>query len=261
MKDLVKKMLLGTPLEPVARRALRTIKPRGALSYGEDKNSDYDLQTIEVMKRVLNVDSNCIDAGCHLGSMLEPMIRHAPFGKHFAFEPIPQMYRELQKSFGTCPNVYLFNCALTNKTGTASFRHVVSNPTFSGLRKRSYVRPDEEIRRIVVRTDRLDNAVPGDIKIHFIKVDVEGAEFLVFKGGLETIKRNKPVIVFEHGLGAADYYGTRPQHIYDLLVSQCGLRMFLMADWLENASKPPLTKRNFCEHYWHCLDYYFMALK
>jgi hypothetical protein len=43
------------------------------------------------------------------------------------------------------------------------------------------------------------------------------------------------IVIFEHGEGAADYYGTTPADLYDLLAGQCGLRISLMADWLAGA--------------------------
>jgi hypothetical protein len=73
-----------------------------------------------------------------------------------------------------------------------------------------------------------------------MKVDVEGAELQVFKGTVQTIKRSRPLIVFEHGLGAADYCGTAPEILYDLLGGDCGLRLFLMEDWLESSATAPL---------------------
>ena len=65
--------------------------------------------------------------------------------------------------------------------------------------------------------------MPKDFPIHFMKIDVEGAELQVLRGAIQTILKYKPVIVFEHGLGAADHYGTKPEDIYDFLVSECGL--------------------------------------
>jgi hypothetical protein len=48
----------------------------------------------------------------------------------------------------------------------------------------------------------------------------------VIAGGLDTIARHKPIVVFEHGIGAADYYGTRPEQVHELLVERAGLRLF-----------------------------------
>ena len=136
---------------------------------------------------------------------------------------------------------------------------MVSNPGYSGLKQRRYDRPKEEIQEIEVKTDLLDNLIPGDVRITFIKVDVEGAELQVFKGGVETIRKNRPVIVFEHGLGGSDYYGTGPDDIYDVLVEQCGLRLFLMADWLKSRGKAFMERETFREQFSKGSNYYFMA--
>ncbi|MGH7900468.1 MAG: FkbM family methyltransferase, partial [Thermodesulfobacteriota bacterium] len=215
MKDLLKQMIAGTSLEPIARRVHAAFtRDRGAASTSnvEDKNRLYDIQTLKVMKLVLQEDSNCVDVGCHQGSILREMLRLAPKGTHFAFEPIPGMYQGLLESFGSLANLHLYDCALSDTVGTASFQHLVSNPGYSGLRKRRYDRPNEQIQEIVVKTNLLDTLVPKHIPIQFIKVDVEGAELQVFKGAVETIRRSRPIVVFEHGLGAADYYGTSPEN-------------------------------------------------
>jgi hypothetical protein len=88
---------------------------------------------------------------------------------------------------------------------------------------------------------------------------VEGAELQVFKGAVETIKNSRPIIVFEHGLGAADYYGTSPENIYDLLSAQCGLKLFLMSEWLDSNGRLSLSKKAFCEQFSSGNNFYFMA--
>jgi precorrin-6B methylase 2 len=49
-------------------------------------NAAYDAQAVEVMRRCLRADSNCVDVGCHEGSILSEMLRFAPAGTHYAFE-------------------------------------------------------------------------------------------------------------------------------------------------------------------------------
>ncbi|MBM4092428.1 MAG: FkbM family methyltransferase, partial [Planctomycetes bacterium] len=149
--------------------------------------------------------------------------------------------------------------ALSDKPGNTTFQHVVTNPGYSGFRQRRYDRPHEEIKEIQVKTERLDNLIPDTTPIHFIKVDVEGAELQVFQGATETIRKNHPYIVFEHGVGAADHYGTTPENVFDLLVGQCGLRMFLMADWLARGDADSLSREAFCEQFYSRENYYFLA--
>lgn len=260
MKDRLKQMLLGTALEPLARKVHAALtRGCGAASDAGDKGLMYDLQTLEVMKRVLRDDSNCVDVGCHQGSILKEMLRLAPRGTHFAFEPLPGLYAGLRATFGSVANVRLHDYALSDVAGTTSFQHVVSNPAYSGLRQRRYDRSHEQVQEIRVTTQLLDQVVPEHVPIRFIKVDVEGAELQVLKGAAATIRKNRPVIVFEHGLGGADYYGTRPEQVYDLLAGECGLRLFVMADWLEHEGKAALAREAFCQQFSSGSHFYFMA--
>ena len=224
-----------------------------------DQNQLYDIQTIEVMRRVLVHDSNAIDVGCHSGSMLSEILKIAPDGQHFAFEPLPNMFAHLQTDFGANRHVSLHNLALSENSGSVTFQHVVTNPGYSGLRKRRYDRDNEQVVEIHVQTARLDDIILRDVDIRFIKIDVEGAELGVLGGAVDTIRRCKPVIVFEHGLGAADYYGTTPEDVFDLLVLGCGLRCCTMEHWLANAGNKYLERTAFCDEFRSGRNYYFMA--
>jgi FkbM family methyltransferase len=262
MKDTLKKMMFGTSLAQLARNlpdVLKRSRASGVCVDAADANLLYDIQTIQVMERVLQNDSNCIDVGCHQGSILREMLRISPNGTHYAFEPLPTMYKGLQDSFGTNPNVRVYDCALSDTEGESSFQYVVSNPGYSGLRKRAYDRPDEEIQEIAVKTNLLDNVLPRHIPVKFIKIDVEGAELQVLKGAIETLRDSRPIVVFEHGLGAADCYGTSPENMYDLLAGRCGLELFLMAAWLESNGSDSLSRDAFCDQFSSGSNYYFMA--
>ena len=217
-------------------------------------NDLYDSQTIKVMKRVLKRDSNCVDVGCHKGDILRAILSIAPDGAHYAFEPIPILFEELKTEF---PSVRTLNIALSNTKGRASFQHVTSNPGYSGLKRRQYDRADETVEEIFAQTAPLDSVLPEDFRVDFLKIDVEGAELQVLEGALKTICRNQPLIIFEHGLGAADYYGTHPESVYDLLHTRCGLCIFVMESWLEG--RPPLPRIEFVRQFNAGENYYFMA--
>jgi hypothetical protein len=149
------------------------------------------------------------------------------------------------------------NVALSDTTDEfAPFQRVVSNPAYSGLRRRRYDRPEERVEEIVVRTARLDELIPRNAPIHLIKIDVEGGEFHVLKGGVETVRRNRPFVVFEFGVGGADWYGIQPEDMYRLL-SDCGLDVSLISDWL--SGEAPLGEREFASEFRDCRNYYFLA--
>jgi len=219
------------------------------------RNQQYDKQTLKIIQRVCKPGSNCIDVGAHKGEVLDQMLKYAAEGKHYAFEPIPALYDKLKEKYqGT--NCTVLDIALSNKKGTSTFNYVISNPSYSGLIKRKYDREGEKDTLIEVKTDLLDNVLPADHKVDLMKIDVEGGELLVMEGAKETLKKNKPVIIFEHGLGASDFYGSTPVKVYELL-SDCGLKISRMKDWL--AGKAPLTKEQFANIYAKNSDYYFIA--
>jgi FkbM family methyltransferase len=217
----------------------------------------YDGQTVEVMRRVLRRRSVTVDVGAHTGLILKHLVRRAPGGRHFAFEPIPHCFQTLKEQFGHLRGVELFECALSAEPGSSSFQHVVSRPTYSGLKARRMDRPNEEIVPITVKCARLDDMIPADVKVDFVKIDVEGGELGVLQGGVATLRRSKPVVVFEHGLGGADYYGTEPEQVFDLLHGQAGLNVSLMLRFLKGS--PPFTRAEFAENFRTGQNYYFIA--
>jgi FkbM family methyltransferase len=250
LPQILKRAIADTPLDDAVRHFHTWLKEE-PLTANEKKNIVYDKQTVEVMRKVLSPDSNCVDVGCHGGAILREMIKVAPAGTHYGFEPIPELYQSLVTQF---PNAKIFNYALSDTNGSASFNYVLSAPSYSGLQRREYKTNNEIVEQITVETRTLDSV--AEHPIHFIKIDVEGGEMGVLQGAVETIKRYRPTIVFEHGLGAADYYGTSPPHLYALLI-HCGLQVFLMKDWLRG--KPALGVSDFCGHFQDRDEFYFMA--
>jgi FkbM family methyltransferase len=218
-------------------------------------NQKYDVETKQVIARVCKASSNCIDIGCHKGEVLDMIIHHSPQGKHFGFEPIPNLFDALQEKYKGS-NCTIFQIALSNTEAEASFNHVVSNPAYSGLVKRKYDRKYEIDESIVVRTARLDTLIPKDLHIDFIKIDVEGGELLVLEGAKETILRCQPLIIFEHGLGASEYYNSTPAKVYHLL-HNCKLQISTMHHWLHK--KEAFTLDEFERQFKEKINYYFIA--
>lgn len=169
-------------------------------------------------------DGQAIDVGAHTGAVLREIVRVAPAGRHIAYEPLPWAEEHLRREF---PGVEVRDAALSDENGTASFVHVEAAPEYSGLRERNYPGYEDSRRQLLtVRTERLDDALPPDARPALIKIDVEGAELPVMRGAVETISRHRPLIIFEHGIGAADRYGYGSGDVHDLLCAELGMRIF-----------------------------------
>ncbi len=223
----------------------------------EDRNRYYDDLTSCIIHKDLKPTSCAVDVGCHIGTILDIMIESAPQGTFFAFEPIPMLFEMLQEKYGNDSRVRLSPLALSDSPGERTFHWVTSNPGYSGFRERRYDRPSEEISIIEVTTQLLDTVIAPDCHIDLIKIDVEGAELEVLQGAQRILAKDHPVVIFEHGLGAADYYETTPEKIYELLNGKCGLNVSLLDGYLRN--KKPMTCEEFRKRFSVDYDYYYVA--
>jgi FkbM family methyltransferase len=173
---------------------------------------------------LLGPADNAIDIGSNHGSLLAEMVRVAPAGRHVAFEPIPALAAELRARF---PGVDVREAAASNHTGEATFSHVRAADGWSGLKFRPLPTGDDgDVVEITVRLEPLDAALDPDLRPTLIKIDVEGAEQQVIEGALGTLRAHHPTVIFEHGLGSANVFGTEPDDIFRLLAGEAGYRIF-----------------------------------
>jgi hypothetical protein len=115
--------------------------------------------------------------------------------------------------------------ALSSEAGTALFTRAVGDEGFSRLADMRL--PTGMLARefsVEVRT--LDAVVPPDFNPRFIKIDVEGVEMEVLRGGVETLARHHPVLWVEHGRTVDGYRGANSHDLWDLLCGDFGYRIF-----------------------------------
>lgn len=246
LRALALRLLTGTRVEPWLRRAYERI------AWGQ--GARYDRETMAVMRRVLTPTSACADVGCYRGALLEEMVALAPNGRHFAFEPLPSHYDYLRSRFAT---VQVFNTALADYDGFAVFQHVVGRPARSGLRRVPYPDPSQPVEEIKVTVTGLDRLIPDDIRLDFLKIDVEGAELQVLRGGTRVIRRSRPMVVFEAGYERSEVYGSHPEDLYDFVTDELRLEVSLMRDWL--AGGDHLSRHEFCRRLYANIDFCFLA--
>lgn len=248
MLFLLLKKLKQKMIKDIIRKVLTT------LHLDLTKNLKYDRLTKQIIKKALQSDSNTIDIGCHKGEILDLFLKFAPQGTSYCFEPIPVLYNDLVLKYKN--NCKLYSCALSDTETVTTFNYVKNAPAYSGLLKRKYAIDNPDIELIEVNVKMLDSIIPVDTKIDLIKIDVEGAEFGVLKGAKQTIIKNKPIIIFECGLGASEFYNTKPEEVFQF-INEIGLKLSVLENWLHK--KKPLTLDDFCNLYHTNKEYYFIA--
>ena len=226
LRSVFLKLVQRTPFE----HAIKDLVVRFSSSVGaaDDRN------TFLIIDRYVKEDSNCIDVGAYRGDILRRLVKRATRGEIYGIEPISESCEYLRKEF---PVVKIHNMALSDQVGQATFFHALGRPARSGLRKQKYPDPDEHVDEVTIAVTTLDTLIPSGTRIDFVKIDVEGAELAVLRGGLELIRRWRPVIIFEHAEPASLEFGDNSESLRQFLSDECGMNLSSMHRWL-NGEQP-----------------------
>jgi FkbM family methyltransferase len=133
-------------------------------------------------------------------------------GSITAFEPVPYNFEVLNRniSLNNFHHIKTKNIALGNKNEQISIAadEKSTNPgTFNLF--------DQSGDTLI--TCCIGDEIIGDEKVDFIKIDVEGYESFVIQGLLETIKKNRPKIIFEYDVNYHKKTGLAKDYIFSLL--------------------------------------------
>jgi FkbM family methyltransferase len=149
-----------------------------------------------VLYSLVKNNSVCFDIGANIGETTLNFARLAREGKVYSFEPVPFLFERLQTnvSFNNFPNIFLNNLALSDKKEQLFFESS-KNHNSSGISLQKH----PTSRSQAVNSTTIDSFVEENNITHidFMKIDVEGFESLVIKGGMRTLKKFMPVIFME----------------------------------------------------------------
>jgi FkbM family methyltransferase len=175
-----------------------------------------------IVASTLREDGCCVDVGANRGQILRKAVRAAPRARHLAFEPIPELAGEIERDL---PSVECRRKALSERAGSAEFCHFRDLDGFSGLRRSPEI-SDARGRPAYIRVDvsTLDAELEG-LRPTLVKIDVEGAEVDVLRGGREVLGTARPTLILEHVARAAALYGSSSAELWDLL-SGLGYELF-----------------------------------
>lgn len=169
-------------------------------------NKIYEQDLIEAhLADTIKNASTILDIGAHCGSHTIVYKSINPNVNVHSFEPQKKLFELLTKNIevNKFSNVKLYNNAVANNPIKYSLGKTISDGAaidlpisygqteYSNLGGVKLGKGGESVECITVDSLNLDSC-------DYIKIDVEGAEHLVIEGAKETIKKFKPVIMFEH---------------------------------------------------------------
>jgi FkbM family methyltransferase len=182
---------------------------------------------------ILQSGNALLDIGAHIGWFtVLGAHRVGPQGRVFAFEPRPAIFAYLRASVeanGFAERCVLHCAALSDKRGTTSM--AVFTKEFNTGHAFMVAGEVPEGASLVtdIPTMVLDN-IPFDRKIDLIKIDVEGAEAMILRGGRELLQRDQPVIVSElFPCWLRSVSGESPEDFFDFLRT-LGYRLFELTE-------------------------------
>ena len=159
----------------------------------------YELAELDFVRRTIKPGQTVLDIGANLGLFTITMAASAgPTGKVYAFEPLDELATLLARSVAENKfedRVVLERVAVSDQAGTGQLISASKTTNAGGAYLTDgNVPPGHEANE--VRLITLDS-YPVKRPVHFIKIDVEGAELLAFRGGKALLREDRPVVLSE----------------------------------------------------------------
>jgi FkbM family methyltransferase len=150
------------------------------------------------LRQLINPGDTVIEVGANIGSHTVGLAKRVgPQGRVIAFEPQRACFSLLQSqiALNELSNILAFNWGVGEKTATFYARRIdYAKPgNFGGVTLADAPSPQHEAVAVI----RLDDHY-RDIKVHLMKIDVEGMEGQVIDGARELIMKSRPRLYVEN---------------------------------------------------------------
>lgn len=163
------------------------------------KNILYGASNYNILNKYLRPNSNILDCGGHIGTFSLPAVWD---GHHVTIvEGAKDNVECLRETFSEISNAHIVHGMISDIIGPCSFS-TTSGP-FGHLIK------DENGKEQSVTIDVLAH----NMKVDGIKLDLEGGEIEALQGAVETIKRDRPVMLVEVNGHCLRQSGRLPQDL------------------------------------------------
>ena len=154
----------------------------------------YDLKTSAVIQKFVSPEDTVMDIGANVGALTLLMAQVAHQGQVIALEPGITTFQRLKANVELNPALHhrinIYQLGLADQPGTLYWQEDANVPGNAGLLNSDGIAvPVESLNQFVQKLalNRLD----------FIKIDVEGMEWEVIKGGMGAIAQFRPILYYE----------------------------------------------------------------
>ena len=220
-------------------RNINGMKVRFPAKWSRYYPGDYEAENYSFLQKQVKAGMHIIDIGAHIGLFSACSSQLAgSTGKIICFEPTPGTFSILKNTLrlNHCDNVIARQAAVSDKEGTATF--YVSHT--AGCNSNSLVKNKSanQLTAYDVQLVTIDSMV-AEYALHpsLIKIDAEGAELDVLKGGIKTYTDHKPVLILGLHPAFITQKGDSLDAIWELLSA---------SGYLVKMEDKIMTKTDFC---------------
>jgi len=170
-------------------------------------NSGYyfERDLVMIASQFLKPDDVVVDIGTNIGTVSIPLSKSVNKGTVYSFEINPPTINLLEQNIlaNKCKNIKIVNMAASHSNDVIYIQPEKKLPKYFNNGKGSNpgsVSTGKKVKgAIPVKSITIDKFIRDRNikKVNLIKIDVEGGEMLVFHGAMNTIKKFKPIIIFE----------------------------------------------------------------
>ncbi|MDR3236574.1 MAG: FkbM family methyltransferase [Prevotellaceae bacterium] len=184
-----------------------------------------DAVEIELMKSAVNLGDTVLDIGANIGFFSRLLsLQVGAAGRVYAFEPDAENFAHLKKAVGAHANVSLTQAAVGDVKGTVTlYRSPMLN-----VDHRTYP-IDGYLSKSTVESIAVDDFLPADTVVRFIKMDIQGFEYMALQGMKNTLMKNVDSLkmIMELWSAGLKKAGASALQVVDFL-NQCGYRVYLI---------------------------------
>ena len=159
--------------------------PLYALAYGAYKRV-IERHNLRIIQRLVRPGDCVADVGANVGYYTAALARAVgPGGQVWAFEPSPENYDRLARVARRYPSVHPVPAAAVVRGGTTT---LYLSPDLN-VDHRTYA-TDDARHSVTVPAVALDDVLPSDTPLSFLKIDVQGGELEALQGMAMTAARS-----------------------------------------------------------------------
>lgn len=191
---------------------------------------EYERAVTHFISSVVRSDDLCLDIGANFGwytTLLRSLC--GPRGAVHAFEPVPGIFARLEKNValaGSPPNVHLNNVALGDAPGTVTMHQFAGltngHSSLSTMGRTDYTTVESPLITLdsYLEEHHLE-------EVNFVKVDIEGAELMLFKGAGKLFRQKVPPIwMIEMALGTTRGFNYLPNDLVSYMKEQADYEFY-----------------------------------